>query len=966
VKKTLGVLIVMVGICGLCFGEILNFKCEVFQIGVVNCSWESYGIYDHFEIFILGEDGDYQDQTKVNSFNFSASTVEQVDQDLCGTLIVQIQGCFTESCTEGMSAISNEHGAIKQIDYEIGCCPSFYPSIADLDCEFEEDYLVCDLTLEEGNEENYHYLASVNGAYSETYESVPFYIPLDYLKCGKNLIEVKTVCKESFLYGSTEIKEKRIFYDCDRESCPAYCEGNIAFTDGYFEDGKCHYKERKCEDEYGSWKYFCNGNELWEKRDHIKKWCSDGECKSSKEEEKLMIEICAYGCSNGACNPNPCENVTCSSYCEGSIAYEGHCENGKCIYTQTDCTKEKYTDWEISCDGNVLKKVREHIRGICQEGKCKEIRETEDQSVSCLYGCYENACMSPEYEENGDFTLLSDYDVLTADYFRFLGVSMIGEALKNNPDLFKRAADFLTSSSEISEMMKEIKNAPSFKQVVPKFVTLAEDEKTSVLFRVRKDFSTKLNKWIIKSELRIRNKLIPLLDADGAIVQYPHSFHLFNARYVHVDFEPLSTQELKTWNLPIKMKELFNQHFQAPSGNHAGFKIWDPIKGKYKKALIDLTGPSAYRPTTSIRVNWNLQDKTFVVTSDYFHFAKGAPQKLSYPESIRMPFTIRSVEIAKNSISSMQKGIFDGYSIEEGFEKAFRNAIDDTKNLLRTMKVSEFKGSPEGKLAWIAKTTGREVKGLNPKLLKYGSRVLKIAGIVGTIYLAYDIGKDIYKGNYKGALCTVSETVGCITGATIAGELVGTLALASAPSGIGPLIIEGIATLVGCIAGSLAADKVVCEGILVKLFDGEEIEISNEDLKRLELDELVDGNKLLPAPKTNSSHFYVGTIREENKDLVIVQPSDRSNTYVVSSELNQPSISLYTKSTREIQFERVYYDQLFRDFDEFVSSRIGFTEKDGFYTRLADFNKDGIIDMDDLEDYYNAKSYESRSGGEIK
>lgn len=148
----------------------------------------------------------------------------------------------------------------------------------------------------------------------------------------------------------------------------------------------------------------CNGDELV-----TYGGVCDGDDVQTCKYPAVTTETCEAGCTDGACNPNPCENVTCddppAAQCSGNgelVEYEatGTCSGGTCDYDRISpaqqcvhgcqdgacltgpCDAEACdTPPAPECDGNT---------GIvyADSGTCTE----EDGSASCSYDITYNNC----------------------------------------------------------------------------------------------------------------------------------------------------------------------------------------------------------------------------------------------------------------------------------------------------------------------------------------------------------------------------------------------------------------------------------------------------------------------------------------------------------------------------------------------------------------------------------------------
>ena len=101
--------------------------------------------------------------------------------------------------------------------------------------------------------------------------------------------------------------------------------------------------------------------------------CSGGKCSYPYKDQS-----CTYGCSNGACNPDPCANVSCTTPPKPKCldtktsrrwSSPGKCSSGKCIYPYSD------TACKWGCNS---------LKGTCNPDPCANVSCTTPPKNYCL------------------------------------------------------------------------------------------------------------------------------------------------------------------------------------------------------------------------------------------------------------------------------------------------------------------------------------------------------------------------------------------------------------------------------------------------------------------------------------------------------------------------------------------------------------------------------------------------------
>jgi hypothetical protein len=142
--------------------------------------------------------------------------------------------------------------------------------------------------------------------------------------------------------------------------------------------------------------------------------CELGEC---SYEATTADEACEFGCTEGACNPDPCDGVSCeapadscvdgtfTSYSDAGVCSEGVCDFSTVMNTEVcefGCNAEGTACAGDPCDGVVCDAppadtcdgdfvVTYSDAGVCNAGECTYLPATADEA--CEFGCSEGACL---------------------------------------------------------------------------------------------------------------------------------------------------------------------------------------------------------------------------------------------------------------------------------------------------------------------------------------------------------------------------------------------------------------------------------------------------------------------------------------------------------------------------------------------------------------------------------------------
>jgi hypothetical protein len=145
-----------------------------------------------------------------------------------------------------------------------------------------------------------------------------------------------------------------------------------------------------------NWEYYCQQGDVYKKRNCHDLGCSLGFCYSNVNTESgVFSEDCQYGCANGQCIQECCEDENCpedyysNDYCGNNSVYKDFhdfsCLNGSCM--------EKTNKILVA-----------ECQGICLDGECKNI------ACSDNYDCGSNGFIGEKYcGTNGD--VYRDYKI---------------------------------------------------------------------------------------------------------------------------------------------------------------------------------------------------------------------------------------------------------------------------------------------------------------------------------------------------------------------------------------------------------------------------------------------------------------------------------------------------------------------------------------------------------------------------
>ncbi|MBW2276034.1 MAG: hypothetical protein JRF63_01000, partial [Deltaproteobacteria bacterium] len=232
-------------------------------------------------------------------------------------------------------------------------------------------------------------------------------------------------------YGHTDVACE---YGCTLGVCdPPDCSSGPCCTGGHFDpdSSACDsWLEVSCSNtscggdprERTVTQYCSGASELCEGSIVNGGWTSTGDCVSADQycdtdTVSAWCVDCEFGCSGGACQPDPCEGVNCTTppanFCadaDNLTVYDvpGTCSGGTCSYT----THNEFCSFGCtagSCDGDPCQGVTclsppadscvdaDTLRvysspGTCTDGLC----DYSYTDSNCTYGCDSGACNPPE------------------------------------------------------------------------------------------------------------------------------------------------------------------------------------------------------------------------------------------------------------------------------------------------------------------------------------------------------------------------------------------------------------------------------------------------------------------------------------------------------------------------------------------------------------------------------------------
>jgi len=140
---------------------------------------------------------------------------------------------------------------------------------------------------------------------------------------------------------------------CASVTCADTCDGTTRKYNGQCSNGQCSYSEENCANNnyYGDFVNYCSGDELRKHRVYHQFSCLNGGCRELQGinwVDDQLVNDCDYGCDTQAnqCKGDPCANVACDDYCDGTTGYHsGQCSDGQCSYqtefNSTDCGYEE-------------------------------------------------------------------------------------------------------------------------------------------------------------------------------------------------------------------------------------------------------------------------------------------------------------------------------------------------------------------------------------------------------------------------------------------------------------------------------------------------------------------------------------------------------------------------------------------------------------------------------------------------
>src|SRR3989344_6318671 len=187
-----------------------------------------------------------------------------------------------------------------------------------------------------------------------------------------------------------------------------YCGGSAYCSDGkttavpYCSGGGCATSYTYCGGDYTA----CSGGNVYS----YSPYCSAGGCYTSSS----LAQTCTYGCTNGACDSNPCAGVTCNTppanYCSGNTAVTyggGSCSAGSCSYSSSSTNCAASSGWyntgstyaACSSGSACTAQNQEYRSYVCSGAGSCTYSVTNTQTVYsgcsvCTAGCTAGACVS--------------------------------------------------------------------------------------------------------------------------------------------------------------------------------------------------------------------------------------------------------------------------------------------------------------------------------------------------------------------------------------------------------------------------------------------------------------------------------------------------------------------------------------------------------------------------------------------
>ncbi|MBI4142758.1 hypothetical protein HY480_02705 [Candidatus Uhrbacteria bacterium] len=204
-----------------------------------------------------------------------------------------------------------------------------------------------------------------------------------------------TYCSGSAIYRQTS----GVDYSCDDATCdgdswqnqPVYvgscadtCDGNTRVWGRSCNNGSCTSGNRTdCNAmDIDTTSRYCTDGAVRERTWRVDYSCSGSTCTADDgrwlPDRDVGITECAWGCTNGACNPDPCIDYTCNDVCDGNTAHRAeYCTAYGgipiCVYEEegTDCDAEdEFIRTEAFCSGIEIKTHDLYLNVECRGGTC--------------------------------------------------------------------------------------------------------------------------------------------------------------------------------------------------------------------------------------------------------------------------------------------------------------------------------------------------------------------------------------------------------------------------------------------------------------------------------------------------------------------------------------------------------------------------------------------------------------------
>lgn len=182
-------------------------------------------------------------------------------------------------------------------------------------------------------------------------------------------------CRSGSCVSSTQISNVQRVATCGNT-----CDGNVRVLSQSCSSGQCVGGFRTDCDSYDqtTTAKYCNGNEVWERRNVVDATCGSGACNERRSETTYGVKSCGFGCNPATndCRQNPCAGVNCPDKCDGDVfSSNGRCavSNGtaSCVYTTTNCNvQDTLGERRNYCNGTEIHSHQTLTDFSCGSGGC--------------------------------------------------------------------------------------------------------------------------------------------------------------------------------------------------------------------------------------------------------------------------------------------------------------------------------------------------------------------------------------------------------------------------------------------------------------------------------------------------------------------------------------------------------------------------------------------------------------------